>query len=382
MFIELHILQSFVPSNLNRDDTGSPKDCEFGGARRARISSQCLKRAIRKNPAFAAATGVPLADRTKRVVGLLKTRLAAAGKPAEEAEPVATAFTEAFYSKMDAKTLTADKETQTAVLLYVSHGELDDIAAALLAQWDSLSALQGKALASAVDPIARSLAKTHSEVTSAPDIALFGRMLAEKPELGLDAACQVAHAFSTHRVAMEMDFYTAVDDLLERDEPGAGMIGVSGYNSACYYRYARVDWEQLAKNLGGDVDLALRTLEGFVQASIDAVPSGKQNSSAAYNPPSLALLVARRGGMAWNLANAFEQPVKATPAGGYVAPSLLALDRYYGALRDAYGGATVAGAAWIGPLAEGVTLDHLQEFAVGDRALLSGPVRSIVGKGV
>ena len=47
MFVELHLLQNFAPSNLNRDDTGAPKDCEFGGYRRARISSQCLKRAIR-----------------------------------------------------------------------------------------------------------------------------------------------------------------------------------------------------------------------------------------------------------------------------------------------------------------------------------------------
>ena len=48
MRIEIHVLQNFAPSNLNRDDTGSPKDAEFGGYRRARISSQCLKRAVRR----------------------------------------------------------------------------------------------------------------------------------------------------------------------------------------------------------------------------------------------------------------------------------------------------------------------------------------------
>ena len=47
MIIELHMLQNFAPSCLNRDDTNSPKECEFGGYRRARISSQCIKRAIR-----------------------------------------------------------------------------------------------------------------------------------------------------------------------------------------------------------------------------------------------------------------------------------------------------------------------------------------------
>ena len=46
--IEIHVLQNFAPSNLNRDDTGAPKDALFGGTRRARVSSQCLKRAVRE----------------------------------------------------------------------------------------------------------------------------------------------------------------------------------------------------------------------------------------------------------------------------------------------------------------------------------------------
>ena len=45
--IELNILQSFPVSCLNRDDVGSPKSAIFGGVPRARISSQCLKRAGR-----------------------------------------------------------------------------------------------------------------------------------------------------------------------------------------------------------------------------------------------------------------------------------------------------------------------------------------------
>ena len=59
MLIELHMLQNFPPSNLNRDDIGQPKDCEFGGYRRARISSQCIKRVTRLHPLFAQYTGVP-----------------------------------------------------------------------------------------------------------------------------------------------------------------------------------------------------------------------------------------------------------------------------------------------------------------------------------
>ena len=45
--IELHIIQSFPVTCLNRDDLGSPKSATFGGVERARVSSQCWKRAIR-----------------------------------------------------------------------------------------------------------------------------------------------------------------------------------------------------------------------------------------------------------------------------------------------------------------------------------------------
>ncbi|MBC7236476.1 MAG: type I-E CRISPR-associated protein Cas7/Cse4/CasC [Chloroflexi bacterium] len=370
MFVEIHLLQSFAPSNLNRDDTGSPKDCEFGGARRARISSQCLKRAMRTDPSFAAATRVPLGQRTKRMVKLLRDKLETAGKSPEQAEAVAAAFVEKYASKFDSKTTGANKETQTVVLLYVAEGELQTIAEALCENWDKLTT-GDKAAETATAQLAKDLTKQHKEVTSAPDIALFGRMLAEKPELNLNAACQVAHALSTHRVAMEMDFYTAVDDLLGRDEPGAGMMGVQGYDSACYYRYARIDWEQLVKNLGGDKDaaeLALKTVDGFLQASLRAVPSGKQNSHAAYNPPSLALAVVRKDGMAWNLANAFEQPVRAEGDSGYVAPSLKRLDGYWGELCATYGQETLLSVSVLRCGVGDVELKHLAAHTVTGEA--------------
>lgn len=52
MLIQFHLLQNYAPSNLNRDDTGSPKDAVFGGVARGRISSQCLKRSMRRSPIF------------------------------------------------------------------------------------------------------------------------------------------------------------------------------------------------------------------------------------------------------------------------------------------------------------------------------------------
>lgn len=389
MFVEIHLLQSFAPSNLNRDDTGSPKDCTFGGARRARISSQCLKRAMRTDPSFAAATGVPLGQRTKRLVQLVRERLVAAGKPEADAERLAGAFVAEYASKLDPKTTGPDKETQTVVLLYVSESEQQAIAVALLQKWEQLVAIKDAELPKAMADVTKPIIKDHKNITSAPDIALFGRMLAAKPELNLDAACQVAHALSTHRVAMEMDFYTAVDDLVQdaTDETGAGMMGVIGYDSACYYRYARLDWDQLVKNLGGEKDaplasdLALKAVDGFMRASLRAVPSGKQNSHAANNPPSLALAVVRTSGMAWSLANAFERPVRADSGGGYVAPSLTALDGYWGDLCAAYGADDLQAVVALRCGAGDVELPHLADKTVVGEAVWRQQVLAALERG-
>jgi CRISPR system Cascade subunit CasC len=331
MFTELHLIQNFAPANLNRDDTGNPKDCEFGGARRARISSQCIKRAIRAEPVFAQTIGAPTAQRTKRFIGKLTEMLVTVGKPEDGAQKVASEFLAAFASKLDSK-----DATQTAVLLYFSPAELQGIGDALAENWAAVAAEDDKKRAEAIVQLAKGLVKEFKNRTSAPDIALFGRMLAEKPELNIDAACQVAHAISTHRITMEMDFYTAVDDLRPEDTAGAGMMGFIAYDSACFYRYARLDWEQLVENLDGDTALARRAVEGFLRASVAAIPTGKQNSFAAQNPPSFLLAVVKPQGMAWSLANAFERPVH-PGHDGLTAPSVAALDTYWDRLVAVYG---------------------------------------------
>jgi len=354
MFVELHMIQNFAPANLNRDDTNNPKDCEFGGVRRARISSQCIKRAIRTSPIFEETTQVKIGMRTKRLIHRLSKRLVEAGKSEEEAIEVLADFVPEYASKLDKK----DKEgKKTAVLLYVSEDEVDSIAQALLENWEEVS--DSKAL----NKLVRNLVKAHEGHTSAPDIALFGRMLAENPRLNLDAACQVAHAISTHRIAMEMDFYTAVDDLNPEDTAGAGMMGFTGFDSACFYRYARLDWGQLVKNLNGDADLARRTVEGFLRAAVAAVPSGKQNAFAANNPSNFLLAVVREDGMGWSLTNAFERPVHPRHDSGLVAPSVGALDAYWGRLCQVYGTDMLAHVAAL-PLDPNLSLENLADDQV------------------
>lgn len=358
-FIELHLIQNFAPANLNRDDTGSPKDCEFGGYRRARISSQAIKRAIRNHPRFAATTGADNGTRSKWLTRPIVEALTEQhGKDQEQAVSVAAAFVESYAAKMDKK-----KPDQTSVLVFFTNSEVEQIVTILLENWEAAAAdsKEGKKI---ITSLATQMVKETKNRTSAPDVALFGRMLASKPELNIDAACQVSHAISTHRVTMEMDYYTAVDELLNDEEAGAGMVGFTGFNSACFYRYCRIDWQQLVKNLDNgsdnDTELAQRTVAAFLRSAIDAIPTGKQNAFAAQNPTSFALAVVRQDGMSWNLSNAFETPVPAQKGDGYVSESITRLDGLWGALIGFYDDAAVTTLSAYSAESQPTELVHLE----------------------
>ncbi len=345
MLIELHLIQNFAPSNLNRDDTNNPKDCEFGGVRRARISSQCIKRSVRFDPIFSKVTGVSVSHRTKQMISELSKLLGEAGVRAEDAHKLAEEFAKNYSSK---KAKLDDGKTN--VMLFLSRMELEGIAAQLQA-----------APAGDIKKMAEEYAKGNAIRPGAPDIALFGRMLADRPETNVDAACQVAHAISTHAVSMDLDFFTAVDDLQPSEETGAGMMGVTAFNSACFYRYSCINFDLLVKNLNGDVAMAGKTVEAFLRASVHAIPTGKQNSFAAQNPPSFMMAVVRADGSAWSLANAFEKPVRANGQKGLVEASVSALDSYWGKLSGFYGSSATPVVACL----EGEGgLDALQEAQV------------------
>jgi len=379
MFIELHILQNFAPSNLNRDDTNQPKDTEFGGWRRARISSQSLKRAMRFDPAFGANTGVEPSKRTKWITRTLVERFKDKGKLEEESLVVATLFAEVYAGGLDKK-----HPGRTNVMLYLSPGDQRSVIETLWPLWENLLKIPGeiqateqitdkkkreKAVEKAREPLAdfakELIKKTENRTTDAPDIALFGRMLTEHPETNVDAACQVAHAISTHAIRMDSDFFTVVDDLKKDDETGSGGLWTTGFNSACMYRYARLDFGKLVENLHGDKELALKTVKAFLLAAEAAIPSGKQNSFAAHNRPSFMLAVARAPKSAgWSLANAFESPVRPHNSAGLVAPSVKALDEYWQGLCAFYGESSVAAKAvaietrLTGELSEGLQAAH------------------------
>lgn len=284
--VELHLIQSFPPSCVNRDGNNSPKDCTFGGARRARISSQCFKRAIRQADIFEETVGEAIGIRSKRMRDeVLIPYLLEKGLDEKSAEEKADAFRKAL-AKDDSK-----HKNLTSVGLYFSKEELVALLEAHMAGEKKLS----------------QVARPRST-----DVSLFGRMLAEAPDLNVDAATQVAHAISTHKLSQELDYWTAADDLkdnAEGDDAGASMLGTAEFNASVFYRYACLNVPQLLDNLQGERELACRTVKGFLLASYDAMPTGKLNGHANFVWPRFALAVVRRRGMPMNLANAFLAPV-------------------------------------------------------------------------
>ncbi|MGO9028932.1 MAG: type I-E CRISPR-associated protein Cas7/Cse4/CasC [Acidimicrobiales bacterium] len=328
MNLELHVIQNVAPANLNRDDTGAPKDAMFGGYRRARVSSQAWKRAVRQSFStdFSADE---LAWRTKRLVEQVSDVLVGQGKDREQAEVVASGVLVAGGAGIDEKT------HQTKVLWLVARSSIEVLVALSNEYWDDL--VSGKKLsADASKAIKKSVVDKVVGARSV-DIALFGRMLTDAPDGGtVDAAVQVAHALSTHAVDTEFDYFTAVDDLIPDEESGAGMLGTVEFNSACLYRYACVDTQQLLANLDGDIDLAKRASEAFAKGFVTVMPTGKQNTFAAHNPPAAALLVVRESG-SWNLANAFADPVRTGRQGDLVGESCKRLAAHWNDLVAMYG---------------------------------------------
>lgn len=363
--VEFHVLQSFAPSNLNRDDTGSPKDALFGGARRGRISSQALKRAARTHmrdgglvPAAAAS------HRTTRLVDLVAAGLRHHGATNEQAEAAATNVVGAIGR---GKNRVKVKDGKTDVLLFLGQSEIDTIVGIVHSQIDAAMSGKGKPFEALAEAVVQALEASEK---SARDVALFGRMLAVLPSANVDAACQVAHAISTHRVDREFDFFTAVDDLNTADRVAADMVGTVEFNSACYYRYSAVDLDQLRTNLGGDADAAADTLSAYTRAMAEATPTGKQNSFAAHNPPATILVAWREHAAPRSLANAFEQPV-AVNREGYVQESARRLHTEWVKTEAAYGTAV---RAWVldlsgafEPVAGVNTVANLTELAAAVR---------------
>jgi len=318
IYLDLNVLQTVPASNLNRDDTGAPKTALYGGVTRSRVSSQSWKRAMRTG---FHADGVQTGSLTKDVLRLLVDQMTALNLSQEEAEEKGEAFFKIIGVDLD-------KTKKNKALMFISPGQIEKLAQFVAGNDIVPYAVEQKKLSAPDKKIKASLKK---EITSifgedhSLDLALFGRMVAQNPELNVDASAQVAHALSTHEIVPEFDYFTAVDDEQGEDQSGSAMIGTIEFNSSTLYRYANINISELVHNLG-DTDLTIDGAVEFIKQFLLSMPTGKQNTFANRTLPNYVMVSVRQDTPV-NLVSAFETPVKSRD--GYVAESINRLDAEY-----------------------------------------------------
>ena len=336
-FVQMHVLTAYPPSNPNRDDLGRPKTAFIGGVSRMRISSQALKRAIRTDEAFRAALTENLGERTQRMGDKVREHLLEKGASEDKALEIARVIADLFGKVKGEKD---DNPTYIEQLAFISPEERAaafELAERILSgEVEIPQKEKGKDKGSPDTEkfVKEFVPKVLQTADGAVDIAMFGRMLADNPDFNRDAAVQVAHAFTTNRVDVEDDYYTAVDDLKTAEEDaGAGFIGEAGFGAGVFYLYICVDRELLLKNLSGDTELAGRALSALVRAAATASPSGKKNSFANHVRAEY-LLLERGDSQPRSLASAFTKPVASDDQ---LAESVKALRKQRTAFEKTYG---------------------------------------------
>ena len=324
-FVQLHLLTSYPPANLNRDDLGRPKTALMGGAERLRISSQSLKRAWRTSDLFADKLDGNIGTRTKRLGAEVFKQLVAGGiaekKARDWARKIANVFGKLKQPKKDDGTIEALHIEQLAHISPEEQAAIDELVQRLIDTGEAPSDDDLKLL---------------RRQKSAADIALFGRMLADDPGFNTEAACQVAHAITVHKVVVEDDFYTAVDDLNRGEEDvGAGHMGDTEFGAGLFYLYLCIDRQLLLENLGGDTGLAKRTLAALIESAATVAPTGKQNSFGSRARASY-ILCEKGDAQPRNLSVAFLKPTEAHGE-GLLANAITALESERERLDRAYG---------------------------------------------
>lgn len=298
-FLHISVLHTLPIANSNRDDTGLPKVVNYGNALRGRLSSQALKRAARyldedRVTGFANPTGY---SRTRHVAHLIAAAARAKGAEADEAKILSSIIGKGspFGEK--------GKDGLISALAVVTNGEVEALADAYIAGELNLAKV-----------------KETMKFSDKKDIALWGRFFASDNSLTLDGAAQVAHAFTTHEVTVENDFFTGMDDAspVFADNAGAGHPGDQSFLAGTFLKYANVNINELVINLSANAaddvtaeDVKRATLEviaDFIERFAFAVPNGKKRATAHFTAPSY-IQVSRSKSDFGNPAAHFEKPV-------------------------------------------------------------------------
>ena len=344
MLIEVHMLKNYPPVNLNRDESGAPKSCFFGGVQRGRISSQCLKRSWRKSEIFQSigSTGI----RTRKLPELVEEKLLEMGVAQDLAEEAKVKMTGVAN-----KNGTTTDDGKTGQIVFYAQEEIERVSQRVKEAIDEDGDL--KTFKKRKPKEFSAMVEDAKVNPISADIALFGRMVTSEYFMNVDASMQVAHAISTHAVNRESDYYTAMDDLLKAgEETGAGMIGDTDYNSCCYYEYASIDTNALLENLHNSPnpeELVETILPALLQAMAYSNPSGKQNTFAGQVFPDLVMIECKEKKIPLSYVNAFEVPVPTWGSNpGVVENSVKKLAEQVDCMDRAYG-LPVEARAWFAP---------------------------------
>ena len=306
LFLDIHVIQTLPPSNINRDDTGSPKTAVYGGVRRARVSSQSWKKAMRdyfKENGNFSNVGVRSLD----VVSFLAEKIREL-KPEISLEDAIQRSVKVF-NEAGIKTT---KNNRVKALFFLGKEQAENLAKKAVEKKYNKEELR----------------KVFKE-KAAIDIALFGRMLANDKELSENASSQIAHAISTHGVQTEFDYFTALDDLSKDAKPGAAMIDTIEYNSSTLYRYGNVALHEFFHQLNENKSQTIEATKLFVEAFLNSFPTGKMNSFANQTVPS-SVVISLRKDRPVSFVSAFETAVKTKLSQeGYVDESIEAMFKEY-----------------------------------------------------
>ncbi|APJ02802.1 type I-E CRISPR-associated protein Cas7/Cse4/CasC [Silvanigrella aquatica] len=311
MFFEISVLQQFSGINLNRDDTNLLKTIDFGGFKRQRVSSQCWKNAIRKHDEFFSNINYDHGIRTKKMASEIFNLAGKEFDTEKNRKSVNEFLKNVGLGEMEVQ---RKQKNKGPTLFEAENNEFDKLKTLFFTSEKELALATQILKKQNFDPVssAKEFNKERLNFPLAPDISLFGRMAASEVTLNVESAVQFAHAISTNEILIEDDFYTALDDLAnsaERADAGASMMGYTQIASPCFYRYACISMETLFKNLNNDKELTLKCVNSFIETFVNAIPTGKKNSTAPSTYPD-SVLISYSKKQPINLVNAFLKPVR------------------------------------------------------------------------
>ena len=385
-FIELHALRSFPPSNLNRDDLGTPKTAVFGGASRLRISKPMPEAPWRMSEHFRGefvedqlgTRTDRLPDEVLREVGELLDDASRAGllkllesigrkKTKEKASEGDGEDEEDDASDSDATAAFGEASdpaagVRTAHLLFLTRQEVEAVADFAKAKKDQLAAIwktpkdgdpRGRASRSSTPRRSRRRARSSRRTLRSTrrrtrsTFGLFGRFVTSDELDTVDGALQVAHGLGTQKVEVGVRLASPRSTTSARRRARATSARASSRapcsisTRAATSRSSSRTWgARTAKGRTSDDEakaLARKSLPALVRAMAEATPKGKKTGTAPHTPAEYVEVVVRRGAPL-SFANAFLKPVDGPKEGGDVmAASITRLSKHRDRVEHAYG---------------------------------------------